>query len=80
MQVDAEIEVAWENKKEQDSKETQVSKWPSADKETISNTCFSFFLGALSSSYILLITASFRFDVSSESIFQSKCKEFCEKV
>ena len=60
LQVDIEIEVAEENEKEQDSKEaeTEVPKYK----------------GALFHSDIFPITASFRFDVSGESIFQSKMK------
>ena len=51
-QVDAEIEVAPENEKMQDSKkaETEVSKWPSAERGA--TNVFNFFLGALSSSNI----------------------------
>ena len=57
-QVDAEIEMAEGSKKEQDSKEaeTEVPQYK----------------GALSHSDILPRTASFRFDVSSESICLSK--------
>ena len=64
-QVDAEIEVVEGNEKEQDSKEaeTEVPQYK----------------GALSHSDILPRTASFRFDVSSESICQSKMKTNCEK-
>ena len=56
--MDAEIEVAGENEKEQDSKEaeTEVPQYK----------------GAPSHSDMLPRTASFRFDVSSESICLSK--------
>ena len=67
-QVDAEIEVVREKDKEHDSKEaeTKVSKCPSADKQTFPD---------IIPLYVLPMVTAFRFDVSNEEQYYTKCKK-----